>query len=682
MKKILLLNLIVFHFQALHAQQTFQSAIGGSSADAGKCIISTTDGGYAIAGNTKSYGVDSGDVYIVKLNSSGGIQWTKTIGGPSYDGASCIIQTNDGGYAVTGRTGYWTFEMYIIKLDSSGNVQWTKKASYSLFDQGYSIIQTSDGGYAISGRSVDGSFNYAGWLLKLNSAGAVQWSKTIDGFLDGTYSVVQTNDKGYVLSGATGMFGSGSSDLYVVKLDSIGNVSWKRTIGGTGDEQLFPSSKIVKTNDGGFALAGFTNSFGAGGNDVYIVKLGSNGTLQWTRVVGGPGEDRGNNVIQTSDHGFVIAGETTSFGAGNSDAYIMKLDSNGVLVWTRTTGGAGDDAAYSVVQTSGGGFLLTGSTASYGSGNGDVYLFKLTSTGTSCNNSGSGGASVSGGSPGNGGGNAWALSSVLTGTADLSNSGGIVSSICFCLPSATISHNGPLNFCTGGSVILSATVAQGMTYQWKKNGTALPGATLSSYIASASGTYKVTVTNTAGGCSQTTGTGTVVTVYSNPTATVTPQGPTTFCLGDSVQLKANYNSSYAYQWKKNNVTIAGATSHKYVAKTAGNYKVKETTVNGCTAFSQTIQVTVPCREFLTDSERMFKVYPNPAGNELVLQSLFSDNELIEISVFNSVGQQIVKKTISEKKDRLNCSAWNDGLYNIVYTLPNGQSSTQKILISR
>jgi hypothetical protein len=684
MKKIYAIVFILLLISQANAQQPFQSAVGGPDADAGRSIIKTADGGYAIVGNTFSYDIDSSDVYVIKLNSSGVIEWTKTIGGPSFDAGAGIAQTSDGGFAITGRTGYWFFEMYIIKLDGSGNLQWTKKVNKGLFDQGYGIIQTTDGGYAVSGRSDGQINNYNGTLVKLNSAGTVEWMNGIDDFMDGAYSVVQTSDHGYVLAGATMTFISAGIDLFVVKLDSNGNLAWTSIIGGPGTEMVFPGSKIIKSADGGFAFAGYTDSYGAGSNDVYIIKLSATGALQWTRVVGGTGDDMGYNITQTTDKGYAIAGSTTSFGAGNKDAYIIKLDSNGVLLWTRATGGPGEETANDIVQTSDGGFLIAGTTTSYGSGGSDVYLVKLDAQGNSCNNTGSGGLSTTGGVGGSGGGFASALIST-SGSGGFAGSGGNYSSICGCTISAGISHTGPLNFCSGGSVLLKAPAGTGLTYQWKKSGVIIPGATASTYTATASGTYKVTVTNVLTGCSKTSGTGAVVTVYSNPAASITPQGPTSFCAGDSVQLKANYNSTYLYQWKKNNTNITGATINKYYAKTAGSYKVKVTNANGCTAISNTVTVTVPCRngdmpvEAVSENDFGVEVFPNPSRESFILKIDGIAETEYSVRIYDITGREVHAEVIKSSSREFKISGMNPGVY---FAAVSGRQSQRMVRISK
>jgi hypothetical protein len=368
---------------AIGPSSHFCKAIGGKNDDRGKSLIQTSDGGYAIAGITKSFGAGDWDVYVVKLDATGNLQWTRTIGGPESDGGNSLIQTSDGGYAIAGYTesfGAGKMDVYVIKLDANGNLQWTTTIGGKGWDVGTSLIQISDGGYAIAGfTSSFGAGDYDVYVVKLDAHGNLQWTKTIGGKKEdvGT-SLIQTSDGGYAIAGFTSSFGAGDYDVYVVKLDAHGNLQWTKTIGGKEDDK---GHSLIQTFDGGYAIAGYTTSFGAGDRDVYIVKLDANGNLQWTKTIGGPGGDWGHSIIQTSDSGYAIAGATRSFGAGEGDVYVIKLDANGNLQWTRTIGGPGDEIGLSLIQTSDGGYAIAGYTTSFGAGDRDVYIVKLDANG-------------------------------------------------------------------------------------------------------------------------------------------------------------------------------------------------------------------------------------------------------------------------------------------------------------
>ena len=206
-----------------------------------------------------------------------------------------------------------------------------------------------------------------------------EWSRTFGGgSTEYGRSVQQTADGGFILAGYTQSYGAGGTDVYLVMTDSSGYGTWfTRTFGGSGDDSGF---SVQQTTDGGFIITGNTESYGAGGRDVYLIKTDSSGYEQWSRTFGGSNDEGGYSVEQTSDGGFIIAGYTESYGAGESDVYLIKTDSSGYEQWNRTFGGVDRDSGYSMQQTSDGGFIIAGVTESYGAG-GDVYLVKTDSSG-------------------------------------------------------------------------------------------------------------------------------------------------------------------------------------------------------------------------------------------------------------------------------------------------------------
>jgi hypothetical protein len=169
--------------------------------------------------------------------------------------------------------------------------------------------------------------------------------------------------------------------MFVVKLDSSGNVQWTKTIGGSDWDEAY---SIIQSSDGGYVVAGETRSFGAGDWDIYVVKLDSSGNVQWTKTIGGSDWDGANSIIQSSDGGYAVAGGTLSFGAGSADIYVVKLDSGGNVQWTKTIGGSSSDEAYSITQSSDGGYVVAGYTYSFGAGYEDIYVVKLDANGNVC----------------------------------------------------------------------------------------------------------------------------------------------------------------------------------------------------------------------------------------------------------------------------------------------------------
>ncbi|MCW4005671.1 MAG: hypothetical protein NWF04_03615 [Candidatus Bathyarchaeota archaeon] len=354
-------------------------AYGGSRSDQAYDIIQTSDGGYALAGYTGSFGEGYDDYWLVKTNADGIMQWGKTYGGTKMDQAYCVIQTSDGGYAIVGRTassGAGYYDYWLVKTDADGEMQWNQTYGGLYDDCAFCVVETSDGGYALGGQTKSfgaGSIDY--WLVKTDSNGAMQWNQTYGGAsADYAFCVVHTNDGGYAIAGYTGSFGAGSTDYWVVKTDANGVMQWNQTYGGTNIEY---ADSIIQTSDGGYALAGYTASFGAGNYDYWLVKTDANGVMQWNQTYGGSSIEYARCVIQTSDNGYALVGRTFSFGAGNYDYWLVKTDANGVMQWNQTYGGSSIEYARCVIQTSDGGYALAGYTYSFGAGNYDYWAVKI-----------------------------------------------------------------------------------------------------------------------------------------------------------------------------------------------------------------------------------------------------------------------------------------------------------------
>ena len=365
---------------------TFEKTFGGTGRDQGMSVVQTTDGGYVVTGYTESFGAGYLDVYLIKTDAAGDTLWTRTYGGASRDFGNSVVQADDGGYFVAGYTesfGAGGADVYLIKTAATGDTLWTRTYGGAGEDHGYSVVKTDDGGYAVAGYTASSGAGGADiYLIKTDASGDALWTRTYGGASsDWGYSIIQTDDGGYVVAGGVmSPFGVGGlyGAVYLIKTDASGDTLWTRTFGGTGSE--FGTS-VVQTNDGGYVVAGWTESFGAGDVDVYLIKTDASGDTLWTRTFGGTDREWVYSVVQTNDGGYVLAGSTASFGAGGYDLYLIKTDASGDTLWTRTYGGTGTEWGYSVVQTNDGGYIVAGSTGSSGAGDSDVYLLKLDAEG-------------------------------------------------------------------------------------------------------------------------------------------------------------------------------------------------------------------------------------------------------------------------------------------------------------
>jgi predicted secreted protein len=358
---------------------------GGTGQDLLQALTQTADGGYALAGYTFSFGAGGADSWLMKTDASGNEQWNKTYGGTNDDSAWDVVQTADGGYALVGCTtsfGAGLYEAWFVKTDAYGNMQWNKTYGGPNYDWIHRVIETTDGGYALAcWTNSFGAGYYDFWLIKTDANGTAEWSKTYGepDHQEAPYGVVQTGDGGYALAGYTGDALTGYYDSWLVKTDASGNQQWNKTYGGTRDESL---QRFVQTTDGGYALAGSTNSFGSGNFDFWLVKTNANGNQLWNKTYGGTGDDRCYGLAKTSDGGYALAGDTNSFGAGGYDFWLVKTDASGNQQWGRNYGGIPDDNSQGgVIQTKDGGYALAGHTFSYGAGSCDAWLIKTDAAG-------------------------------------------------------------------------------------------------------------------------------------------------------------------------------------------------------------------------------------------------------------------------------------------------------------
>lgn len=327
----ILFFLFLFNQINAHAPDTLWTKIyGGMSDDYCRSVQQTTDEGYIIVGSTFSFGAGVGDVWLLRTESSGDTLWTKTFGGTNHDAGNSVQQTTDGGYIIAGSTrsyGAGNSDVYLIKTDATGDTLWTKTFGGADYDYGNSVQQTTDGGYIIAGSTPPLDAGGAGdiWLIKTDSSGDTLWTKTYGGIhTDFGYSVQQTIDGGYIIVGYTNSFGAGNDDVWIIRTNSSGDTLWTKTFGGSYYDE---GRSVQQTTDGGYIVVGSTNSYGAGHYDIWLLRTDSSGDTLWTKTYGGIHQDFGYSVQQTTDGGYIVGGEMQTNSADTANVYLIKISS-------------------------------------------------------------------------------------------------------------------------------------------------------------------------------------------------------------------------------------------------------------------------------------------------------------------------------------------------------------------
>jgi hypothetical protein len=353
----------------------------GEGSGGGASIIRLTeDGGSILAGDTHPSSEDS-DILVVRLDAEGRILWQKSFGGIYWESVSSIEQTDDGGYVLAGDSKSFRTvrgDIWIVKLDANGGILWQKSYGGDGMDAAASIKQSGDGGYIVAGSTE--SFGAGGsdaWILKLDPSGEVVWQKTYGRDRnESACSIDRTEDGGYVAAGTIEVVAARFvlNDAWVLKLDADGNVVWQKAY-GVDDNDGF--SSIVQAMDGGYIAAGYTVH--GTSSDILVLKLDPNGEIEWQKSYGG--DSRASEIHQTMDGGYIVAGNIEEFGAGDYDAWILTLNAEGEVIWQKTYGGEDADRATSIQQEAEGGYVVAGSTVSFGCDQEDIWAAKLTCLG-------------------------------------------------------------------------------------------------------------------------------------------------------------------------------------------------------------------------------------------------------------------------------------------------------------
>ncbi len=645
MKRILLALFFISHFSFAQNPlvKQWDYRYGGPGLDVINSFQETDDGGFILAGTSGSgIGGDktnnlwgSIDCWVVKIDASFNVQWDKDFGGGQSDWLYSVSQTKDGGYILggiscsdsDGNKSQPAFDVaygdyWIIKIDSLGNKEWDKDFGGSGVDRLYNIYQTADGGYILAGNSqshitgnklVDTKGGLDSWIIKIDSVGNKIWETDLGGLSsDEMYGFQPTSDGGYIVSGNTfsGIGGDktqlnwGQYDYWIIKIDSTGNKEWDKGFGGSCNDYAY--SAIKQSSDHGYILGGYscsplsgnkTQPLWANSWDYWIIKTDSNGNKLWDKDFGGmsgEGIEYGNDLLQTSDKGYLIGGTSiSSIGGnksesnlGNSQVWLVKTDSVGNFQWDKTILTHGQDYISGMIETSIGCYVLAiqtdADTGGYKSqmsqGFSDYWIVKLCDT---------------------------TLSKQFKASDN---------SLC-------------QKFCTN---FLDQSTNNPTSWQWS-----FPGGTPSSstdqnptnICYNTPGTYAVTLITTNAFGSDTLTLANYITVYSTPPfPTITQNGNVLTC-----------SPAFAYQWQLNSADILGATQQSYTYTQAGLYTVLAYDSNGCSNYAS---VEVTGVENLT-IDFSLSIYPNPSSGKFTVQWLDSRAvESISVTVENAFGHPV------------------------------------------
>ncbi len=343
------------------------------------------DGGYVVAGDTSPSDPDDSDFLILKLDADGQVQWQESFGGIYRESIASIEQTEDGGYIVAGSSQSFRTakgDVWLIRLDADGKPIWQKTYGGDGADEASCAIPAGDGGFIVSGSTRSfgaGEFDF--WLFKTDESGEVIWQKSYGGDRNDRAScIARTDDGGYIAAGTIEVVARRFvvTDVLVMKLDAEGGVLWQKAYGGEDNDG---ADSIRQTGDGGYIIAGYA-VYGTGLRDAWVFKLKGNGGVEWQKSFGGRLGNTASCIRQTDEGGYIVAGYTEAFGAGDEDAWLLKLDAYGEAGWQKCYGGKAGDSATSVEQVDSGGYIAAGYTESYGAGGPNIWVVKLAASGT------------------------------------------------------------------------------------------------------------------------------------------------------------------------------------------------------------------------------------------------------------------------------------------------------------
>ncbi|MDX2250628.1 MAG: caspase family protein [Bacteroidia bacterium] len=363
-------------------QETFTQIYGGKQDEHAMSVIQARDGNYVLVGFTFSYGKGKSDVWVMKVDRYGEEIWRRFLGTSDFDWPNTLIETRDGNYVIAGYTRNSTdgqSDAWIFQLNSFGEGMWSKTFGGNLDEEAKSITQTADGGFAITGFSYSNSKGESDvWLLRLNAVGEELWQQTYGGEgVEMGYSIIETRDSGFLMGGYQSYDSVNRADMLLIKVDRKGKGVWRRVLRSPGNDI---TEVVHETPEGDFIAGGWAFMQEKGDLDGKVVRLTAGGKVLWEKTYGGDGKDAFYDMVPASGGGFIFSGQTGSF-SKNSDVWILCITADGVLQWQKRSDGGQNDYGHAITQTRDGGFVIAGGTKSYQAEGSDMYLLKTDAMG-------------------------------------------------------------------------------------------------------------------------------------------------------------------------------------------------------------------------------------------------------------------------------------------------------------
>lgn len=676
--------ILMFGIAAKSQPLTFQKTYGSSVNEIGSFVQPTLDGGYIMCGAKGVPGtIGYYDYYLVKVDKYGDVAWTKTIGDSLNDEqALCVRQLQDGSYIVYGNhSASSSSTAWLVKTDEYGNVTWNMEQQGSFSSRyGYSLVIAPDGGYQTASLDNGPGTNDYFQLQKTEYTGKPQWGpKNIVQGIGNSSSLAVTKDNNYVAVGTTNVFFDASTKnnimaISLMKMNISGTVLWSKTYmvnSGTLSYNYLQGFGVTASSDGGYVICGSTNIKANGGTDIFLLKTNGSGDSLWSKNYGGYANDVALSIKEIPAGGFVLTGNTKSYGSGSTDIFILRTTANGDSLWMRTYGGAGLELAGNIEVTDDGGFAVIGTTNSFGNGQNDFLLIRTDSKGgipdaTISYTAGSssnkfnqyeitmctGSTITLSANPGytykwSNGATTQSINIAQAGkyaVAVTDNFNNINTSVeikvvvDYPISSASLTASGPLNFCVGNTVTLIADSISGYTYQWQVNNADIFGATARKYTAAEDGVYNAIVSNT---CNR------VKTPVSEVIVSALPQTPTITMMGNMLISSSSNNN----QWYRDGKIIPGEISAYYTPVQSGNYQLVVSNESNCTSSSEPYYFNTVGFEENT-SNLSYTLFPNPATSLIYVDYDLGSTVYGYFIIYSADGKEIYREKLENEKGLL------------------------------